>query len=156
MSQLKTMSSRYRNQILGLSTFLFCFNLSVGRIYFPFVVKRMEIIYHIWDTNSERHKSLVSDKKRPGGEGLAREMANITESNKHPTDQPNIQPTSQTFYRPTKHLTDQPNNQLTKQISYGPTKHWTKHPTDWPNITEPNNHPNNQTNPKPTIFQIHS
>ena len=30
---------------------------------FSFVVKRMEIIYHIWDTNSERHKSLVSDKK---------------------------------------------------------------------------------------------
>ena len=44
---------------------LSCINFPSFRLenLFSFVVKRMEIIYHIWDTNSERHKSLVSDKK---------------------------------------------------------------------------------------------
>ena len=69
-NDLQNLPKIYQEEIYMITTIV-CFHY-LSYINFPFfrlenlfsfVVKRMEIIYHIWDTNSERHKSLVSDKK---------------------------------------------------------------------------------------------
>ena len=69
-NDLQSLPKIYEEEIYMITTNVCSYDLSYINFpsfrlenLFSFVVKRMEIIYHIWDTNSERHKSLVSDKK---------------------------------------------------------------------------------------------
>ena len=86
------------------------------RFCFPFVVKRMEIIYHIWDTNSDRHKSLVSDKKSPLVKALPEKwQTSLNQPTKHPNIQTSIQTSNQTSKQPNIQPTKHPNTQTSNK-----------------------------------------